>query len=254
MFIKTTDRNVLIIGGGIAGMTCATELAKAGVEINLLEKEPYLGGFGIRYGCKASEVCNKCSACIVNLKMNEFQIAEGINIFTNCEVLESNEINGRFNTKVKRSPRYVSLEKCIACGLCEKVCPVKGSAIKLPHPQAYPKIYLIDKNLCLRFKGEDCKLCAEACPTKAVNYEEKESTFSIDADSVVVACGFSPFNAKERSQYRYGIFKNVITGLDLEEQIKFRGEVRRPSDNAIPKKIAFIQCVGSRDTRLGNDY
>ena len=248
------SKKVLVIGGGIAGMTSAIELARAGLEVNLVEKEHSLGGFGIRYCCKASVSCNKCSACLVNLKMNEFEIEDKINVLTDCEVFESSEIDGKFKVKIKKSPRYVSIEKCIACGKCKEVCPVKGSAIKLPHPQAYPKTYFIDKTLCLRFKGENCKLCKGVCPTGAVDYEEKEKDFAVDSDCVVVACGFSPFDARERSQYRYGVFQNVITALDLEEQLRFNGELRKPSDNLVPQRIAFIQCVGSRDIKLGNDY
>lgn len=251
---KTKNKKILVIGGGIAGVSCAIEVAKAGAEVNIVEKEYSLGGFGIRYGCKASDVCNKCSACIVNLKMNDLQVQNGINILTGCEVIESSENGKKFDVKIKKFPRYVSIEKCISCGLCKEVCPVNGSAIKIAHQQSLPKAYFIDKGLCLRFRGEECNLCEKVCPTKAVNYNEKEETFSISVDSVVVACGFSPFDAKKRIQYRYGIFQNVITGLNLEEQLRFKDGIRRPSDNAIPKKVAFIQCVGSRDINIGNDY
>src|SRR3972149_6891853 len=254
MAIKKTDKRVLIIGGGIAGVACAIELAKAGAEVNLVEKEHSLGGFAIRYGCKASGVCNKCSACIVNLKMNDLQMQNGIIILTGCEVIESSENEGKFDVKIKKTPRYVSLEKCISCGLCKEVCPVNGSAIRIVHQQSLPKAYFIDEGLCLRFKGEECNLCEKVCPTKAVNYNEKEEIFSINADSVVLACGFSPFDAKKRIQYRYGVFQNVITGINLEEQLRFKDGIRRPSDNAMPKKVAFIQCVGSRDMNIGNDY
>ena len=254
MVIKAIDKKVAVIGGGIAGVACAIELVNAGAEVNLVEKEHSLGGFAIRYGCKASGVCNKCSACIVNLKMNDLQMQNGIIILTGCEVIESSENEGKFDVKIKKTPRYVSLEKCISCGLCKEVCPVNGSAIRIVHQQSLPKAYFIDEGLCLRFKGEKCNLCEKVCPAKAVNYSEKEEIFGVGADSVVVACGFSPFDAKKRIQYRYGVFQNVITGINLEEQLRFKDGIRRPSDNAIPKKVAFIQCVGSRDINIGNDY
>jgi len=105
MVIKAIDKKVLVIGGGIAGVACAIELAKAGAEVNLVEKEHSLGGFAIRYGCKASGVCNKCSACIVNLKMNDLQMQNKVNILTGSDVIESSEHNGKFDIKIRKSPR-----------------------------------------------------------------------------------------------------------------------------------------------------
>jgi heterodisulfide reductase subunit A len=244
----------LIIGGGIAGITSALELAKSDAHIYILEKNLYLGGHSARFGCKGSAECNKCSVCIVNHKLDELRYYSNINLLTNAELQSINEQDGAFKTKISRKPIHVDQMKCMSCGLCYENCPVEGKAILPPFPQLLPNAYYIDKEKCIALKGKKCQTCQDICPTEAINLKAETQELDLEVNSIIVATGYTPFQAEKKGQYGYGRFPNVITGIELEEQIKLTGGIARPSDGKPPKNIAFIQCVGSRDVQIGNNY
>ncbi len=245
---------ILILGGGIAGITSALELAKSGAHVYILEKNLYLGGRSARFGCKGSEECNKCSVCIVNHKLEEVRSYSQINLLTNAELQNVDEQDGAFKVKILRKPVYVDQIKCISCGLCYENCPVEGKAIFPPFPQLIPDVYYIDEEKCIALKGKKCQICHDICPTGAINLKAEAEELQLDVSSIIVATGFTPFQAERKGQYGYGRYPNVITGIELEEQIKLTGGIKRPSDGKSPKNIAFIQCVGSRDVQMGNNY
>lgn len=246
--------SILIIGGGIAGVTSALELAKNNVQVYLLEKNLYIGGRSARFGCKGSEECNKCSVCIVNHKMEETPSQTNIKLITNADIVSSKETEGGYQIKISRKPMYVDQLKCISCGLCYDACPVNGKAILPPFPQAVPAAYYIDEKKCIALKGKRCNSCQDICPVGAINLKAQPQELDMQVDSIIVATGFTPFQAEKKGQYGYGRYPNVMTGIDMEEQIKLKGAVVRPSDGKPPKSIAFIQCVGSRDVQMGNNY
>ncbi|UCD84831.1 MAG: CoB--CoM heterodisulfide reductase iron-sulfur subunit A family protein [Deltaproteobacteria bacterium] len=248
------SKKALIIGGGIAGMSAARELANNGVEVTLVEREPNIGGYGARFCCKASEECNKCSVCLINYNMDEIAAHPGITLLANSEVKGLTKSGDGFEVKLSQRPRFVDSGKCTACGLCTEKCPTEPKAIKLPQPQSVPNSYYIDVAKCLNFQGKDCRVCQEVCPVKAVDLKEEARESTLTVDSVIVATGFKPFDPSEKRQYGYGRMANVITALELEEQFRFQGKLTRPSDGKEPKSVAFIQCVGSRDIRQENSY
>ncbi len=249
-------KNVLVIGGGIAGIQASLDLANAGYKVYLVEKKPSIGGHMAQLS--RTFPTEDCSSCILSPKMAEVAEHPNIEIMTNSEVIEVSGSIGNFHAKIRKNPRFVDPMKCTACGKCEEVCPIKvpdefnlglkkRKAIYLPSPIAVPHAYVIDPEACVR-----CKMCSRVCDPKAINYEEKEEIVEIKVDTIIVATGFDVFDARLKPQYGYGKYKNVVTSLELERMIVTAAEGRplRP----IGRNIAFIQCVGSRDSQVGNLY
>ena len=245
------NKNVLVVGSGISGVASALELANAGVSVYLLEKEAVVGGHSASFCCKATDICTRCSACVVYDKIKEAVTHPGIKLLTNATVKRLGGELGNFHVEIVRQPRYVDEEKCIACGLCTEVCPADPKAIYPPSAEAAPFSYILDQGLCLRFKGERCDLCQKTCPTKAIEFDRKPKEQELRADAVIVATGFDVFDARLKGSLGYGRYPNVLTGLDLEHVFAREGRLRLPTDAKEPHNIAFIQCVGSRDTSHG---
>jgi len=248
-------KRVLVIGGGIAGITSALELAKNGREVFLVEKDPSIGGHAGSFCCKATEICNKCSVCLVPEKMREVGIHPQISLLTTSEVREINGEAGDFRAKIVRKPCFVDPDKCTACGICIESCPVEPpKAINLPYPGAVPPAFVVDKDRCLRFQGEECTICQDKCPTKAIDFDQDSQEIDLDVEAIIVATGFDVFDAREKALLGYGKYPNVLTGLDMEEMLLKEGEILLPSNGKPPQDVAFIQCVGSRDEHIGNGY
>jgi len=260
-------RKALVIGGGVAGIQAALDLAETGYRVYLVEKEPSIGGMMARIDKTFPTM--DCSICILAPKMSDVGHHENIELVTNSEVVEVKGYIGNFHVKILKKPRYVTKE-CSACGECVEICPVtapnefdvgltRRHAIYTPFAQAVPSTYLIDMNICLNKEGVIvCDKCIKACERQAVNFEMKPETVEIDVGTIIVATGADVFDPSSLPSYGYGKYPNVITSLEFERLINAGGpsggHLIRPADKQIPKRVAFIQCVGSRTDRNGRLY
>jgi heterodisulfide reductase subunit A len=245
------NKNVLVVGSGISGIASALELANTGVSVYLIEKEEVVGGHSASFCCKATDICAKCSACVVFDKIKEAVIHPQIKLLANSTIKRLSGELGNFRVEIIQQPRYVDEERCIACGLCTEVCPVDPKAIYPPFAEATPFSYILDKERCLHFKEERCDLCRRSCPTKAIEFELKPKEQELIVDAVIVATGFDVFDARKKGSLGYGRYPNVLTGLDLEQVFAREGYLKLPTNGKEPRNIAFIQCVGSRDEGHG---
>jgi len=253
---------VLVIGGGVAGIQASLDSASGGFKVYLVEKSPSIGGRMAQLDKTFPTM--DCSMCILAPKMIECSHHPNIQLLTYSEVKEVRGSAGNFRVKVLKKPRYVDETKCTGCGTCADHCPVEvlnefdeghgmRKAIYMPFPQAVPRAMTIDKTNCL-----ECRLCEKVCEAGAVNLEQQPEEIELNVGAVIVAIGFDLFDSSEIPSYGYGRYKNVLTALELERLLcasgPTGGHLVRPSDGKIPRKIAFIQCVGSRDKRFGNAY
>jgi heterodisulfide reductase subunit A len=261
------NRKTLVIGGGVAGIQAALDLADTGYKVSLVEKEPSIGGMMARIDKTFPTM--DCSICILAPKMSDAGHHPNIELLTNSEVSEVKGYIGNFRVKVLKKPRYV-LKDCSACGECSKVCPVVapnefdvGLAIRhgiyTPFAQAVPSTYIIDMNLCLNKEGViACDKCIKACERQAINFEMKPEVAELDVGTIIVATGADVFDPSGLPNYGYGKYPNVITSLEFERLINAggpsAGHLLRPSDKQIPKRVAFVQCVGSRSDKNGRLY
>jgi len=260
-------RKALIIGGGVAGIQAALDLADTGYNVYLVEKEPSIGGMMARIDKTFPTM--DCSICILAPKMSDVGHHPNIELLTNSEVTEVKGYIGNFHVKVLKKPRYVTKD-CSACGECVKVCPIVapnefdvGLAIRhgiyTPFAQAVPSTYIIDMNVCLNKDGVVvCDRCMKACERQAVTYEMKAETADLEVGTIIVATGADVFDPTALPNYGYGKYQNVITSLEFERLINAGGpsggRLLRPSDKQIPKHVAFVQCVGSRSDKSGKLY
>ncbi len=243
-------KSVLIVGGGVAGLSAAVELADLDIRVELIEKLNFLGGHAIGYACKAiHNTCVKCGACMVEEKLQRAVSHPNINILTGSQVQNISKGN-RFSAGIRQEPLYIDPQKCTNCRLCFDRCPIDGAILQGFSKNNHP-FYAVNREKCLYFKDQSCTICRDECPETAIDLHKKSSNYSIEADAVLVATGFEPFKSKDKP-YGYGRFKNVVTGLELETMLKQSGRVKKPSGDNVLHKIAFIQCVGSRDAKLNH--
>jgi len=243
-----TDKHVLIIGGGVAGLTAALEMARFGIGVDIVEKSPFAGGHGIQFACKATDKCVKCGACVVEEKLRAVCDSPDIRLLTATEVLAVDR-KGRFSIQLRHTAVSIDPAACTDCGACFTACP-EGAVIQ-GYSAAHAPFYAIDENRCSRSTDAACSRCRDACPEEAILFAPEPTTETVDADAVIAAVGFSPFSPTDKP-YGYGLFDNLVTNLELERILRRTGQPLRPSDGALPEKIAFIQCVGSRDAKRGH--
>jgi heterodisulfide reductase subunit A len=243
--------SALVIGGGIAGITSALELANNDFEVYLIELEATLGGQSASFCCKATDVCTKCSVCLVPQKLKELTKHRNISILTGSTVSDVSGELGHFRVQLLQKSRYISPERCIACGICAELCPSEPKAIYPPAPEAIPFSYTLNESQCLRFRGEDCSLCSDNCPTEAINFDRETEIQELNVGLIIVATGFEVFDARKEGSLGYGRYPNVLTGFDLERIFYREGYLKLPSNGIEPHNIAFVQCVGSRNKNHG---
>ena len=261
MPIKTIQFDTVVIGGGIAGLQTALDLADQDFKVAIIEKDATIGGKMIRLS-KVFPTLD-CASCITTPKMASAAHHPNITLFTYCELTSLESAGGTVTAAVTQKPRYVDEVKCIGCRQCEYNCPVYVSdqeqggfagrkAIYVPFSNAIPQIALMDVDNCTL-----CGKCAKVCPTGAVNYFQEPEPFIIEAKSAVLSTGFELTPIEDKQQYGYGEIPNVITALQMERLLAPHGpynRVLRPSDGMEPDSIAFIQCAGSRDKSMGIPY
>lgn len=251
---------VMVVGAGVSGIQASLDLADSGYKIYLVEKGPSIGGKMMQLD--KTFPTNDCATCIAAPKLVECIRHRNIETMTLCEVVKVNGYAGNFKVTVKRNPRYVDLDKCTGCGQCEKACPVKlpnefdlglsqRKAIYRYSPQADPNVPVIDAPNCRYLTMGKCGACSKICPTGAINFEDKQELIDIDVGAIILAVGFEQSDVSKLKELGYGRYPNVITALQFERIMNssgpFLGHIQRLSDGKKPEKIAFIQCVGSRN-------
>jgi len=269
--LPSSDRTkvgaVLVVGAGVSGIQAALDAANCGFKVYLVDKGPSIGG-------RMSQLdktfpTNDCSMCILSPKFIECATNPNISIITDAEMDGIEGDAGNFDVALTRKPRYVDPAKCTGCGTCSEYCPVyipdpynedlsTLKSIHVPFPQAVPAVSIIDPAHCLFLVRKECQICVPACRNQAIDFHQHEEKLKMEVGSVILAPGYEPFQPDQQSQYGYGRFRNVVTSLEFERLLSAsgpnRGALRRPSDGKPPEKIAWIQCVGSRDATAGHTY
>jgi heterodisulfide reductase subunit A len=254
--------NVLVIGGGVAGITTSLRLAENGLLVHLVEKKPSIGGHMIQFP-KVFPTLD-CSQCILTPKMAQVSQSQNIDLHTYSEIKGIDGVPGDFTVTINHRPRGVDEEKCIGCGTCSQVCPTeipneynegidKCKAIFIPFPQSVPSVYTIDFNHCIR-----CGACVRACPADAINLEDNGEDLEIKVGAIVLATGYELYDLSELTNYGYGRYPNVITGLEMERILDVNGPTQSqlivPETGQEVKRVAYILCAGSRDTEAGREH
>jgi heterodisulfide reductase subunit A len=256
------DNSVLVIGGGIAGIQAATDLANMGFSVYLVERTPSIGGRMAQLD--KTFPTNDCAMCILAPKMIECYRHQRVTILSYSEVAQVKGEIGNFKVKVLRKPRYIDEIRCTGCGECIEKCPWRVNsefdmgrgtrkAIYIPFPQAMPNIPVIDKEHCAYFLKGTCRACERFCEAKAIDFEQVTRSEEIEVGAIIMAIGLDLYDITSLKEYGYGRIANVITAMDYERLTSASGptggEPKRPSDGKTPSNIAFIQCVGSRDSK-----
>jgi len=257
---SAVTKRALVIGGGIAGIQTAIDIADAGYKVDIVEKTPSIGG-------RMSQLDKTfptldCSACILTPKMVEAAAHENITIHTYSEVEKVSGFVGNFTVDIRKKARMVDMTKCTGCGVCQEKCPSRKtanefnrglntrSAIYTPFAQAIPNVPVIDTESCIKFKTGKCGVCAAVCQAGAIDYKQQDEIITETYGAIVVATGFDTIKLDKYGEYAYGQSKDVITSLELERIMNAagptKGHLERLSDGKAPKEIVFIQCVGSR--------
>lgn len=248
--------SILVVGGGISGLTTAVEAAEVGYEVHLVEKNPYLGGRVAQLNKYFPKMCPP--SCGLEINFQRIRKNPKVNYYTMAEVTSISGQPGDFDVTVTQHPRRVN-DNCTACNACSEACPVERSndfnlgmdttkAIYLPSDIAFPMKYAVDSAAC---KGGECNKCVEACKYDAIDLNMQAETVNLKVASVVYATGWNPYSATKLDNLGYGKIQNVITNMQMERYAAkngpTKGEIVRPSDNKAPASIAFVQCAGSRD-------
>jgi quinone-modifying oxidoreductase subunit QmoA len=252
----STSSELLIVGAGIAGITAAVEAAETGVNVILIEKNPYVGGKVAQFNQYFPKLCPP--SCGLEINLRRLRTNSSITLLTMAEVTNVVNENGKYKVEVSLKPRYVN-NQCTVCGDCVPVCPEKRkndfnylmdetAAIYIPYENAYPQKYVIDMNVC---KGSSCNKCVEVCKYKAIDLNEQEKKITLDVKSIIWSTGWDPYDANKLDILGYGEYPDVVTNVMMERFASpdgpTKGEILRPSTKEKINSVAFVQCAGSRD-------
>ncbi len=254
---------VMVVGAGIGGSQTALDLADSGYKVYLIESTTSIGG--VMAQLDKTFPTNDCAMCIVSPKLVETGRHQNIDLSINCEIQDVSGEAGNFTIKVLKKTLYINKDKCTGCGVCGRNCPVeaidtfnegfaKYSATSVKYPQAVPLLYAINKDQCI-----GCGICQGVCKAKAVEYDLEDEIEEINVGSIILAPGFDEYIPPAANLYGYGKYLNVVTSIEFERILSasgpYAGRVLRPSDGDVPEKVAFLQCIGSRDfTGSGKPY
>ncbi len=253
---------VLVIGGGIGGIQASLDLANSGFRVYLLDSAPAIGG--IMAMLDKTFPTNDCSMCIMAPKLVECARHLNIKIIPDAKIEGLSGEAGNFVVRVRKKARYIDITKCTGCGECKKHCPIEigdrfnqglttRKSVYIEYPQAVPAVYAIDRNNCI-----GCGVCERLCLSGAIKYKDNDVVEDINVGAIILSPGVDIFDPKVYTKFGYGAYKNVVTSLEFERILSasgpFSGHLLRPYEGKVPKKIAFIQCVGSRDPQIGMNY
>ncbi|MBI5302547.1 MAG: CoB--CoM heterodisulfide reductase iron-sulfur subunit A family protein [Chloroflexi bacterium] len=256
----------MVVGGGVAGIQAALEIADSGTPVYLVEREPSIGGHMAQFDKTFPTL--DCSACILTPKMVSVGNHPNITLLSYSEVTNVDGYVGNFTATVKRKARYINTDLCNGCGVCQDKCPKKvvdqvfeaglgyRKAVYKPFPQAIPKYPVIDRANCTFFQKGTCKACEKFCPTGAIDFKQHDETLTLQVGNIILATGYDLFNARRIPQYGYGRLANVFTSLEFERLTNAAGptggKIFLRDGVTVPKTVGIIHCVGSRDKRHNN--
>lgn len=254
--MNANDRQILVIGGGMSGLTAALEAAESGAQVIITEKQPYLGGRVAQLHRYFPKLCPP--TCGLEINFRRIRENPNITFYTMAEVTQISGSAGNFDATVTVKPRYVN-DRCVACDACAEACPEwrvndfnygldKTKAAYLPYDMAFPSKYVIDASVC---KGDCGQKCAEACQYEAIDLNMQPQTLNFQVGSIILAGGWDLYDIAKADNFGFGTVKNVITNMQMERLAAANGptggQILRPGDGQAPKKVAFVQCAGSRD-------
>ena len=255
-------KRALVIGGGIAGIQTALDIAEAGYKVDIVEKEPTIGGRMAQLDKTFPTL--DCSACILTPKMVDAAQHENITLYTYSEIEKVSGYVGNFEVTIRKKARSVKADMCSGCGICTEKCPSRKTpsefdmelknrgAIYIPFAQAIPKVPVIDREACIKFKTGKCGICSKVCPCEAIDYEQQDELLTEKYGAIVLATGFEMINLDKFADLGWGQSKDVISSLQLERLTNAAGPTEGhlvcPSTGKEPKKVVIVSCVGSRDT------
>ena len=256
----------LVVGGGIAGIQAALEIADAGHHVYLVEREPSIGGHMAQFDKTFPTL--DCAACILTPKMVDVGGHPNVTLMTWSEVEKVEGYVGSFDVTIRKKARYVKTEDCTGCGICQEKCPKKvvddvyeaglgyRKAIYTPFPQAVPRYPVIDVDNCIYFEKGTCKACEKFCPTNAIDFDQKDEVINVEVGNIILATGYDLFDARKVTNYGYGRLANVFTSLEMERLTNAagptNGNIVLRDGKTVPKAVGVIHCVGSRDRNFNN--
>jgi len=258
--------HTLVVGGGIAGIQAALEIADAGYHVFIVEREPSIGGHMAQFDKTFPTL--DCAACILTPKMVQAGTHPNITLLTWSEVEKVEGYVGSFDVTIRKKARKVNIEDCTGCGICQEKCPKKvidevyeaglgyRKAVYTPFPQAVPKYPVIDVENCIYYQKGTCKACEKFCPTNAINFNQEDEILHIPVGNIILATGYDLFDARKVTNYGYGRLANVFTSIEMERLTNAagptNGQIVMRDGKTVPEAVGIIHCVGSRDRNFNN--